>query len=528
MITDDTIVAISSAAGSGERAIVRLSGEQALKLAESVFGWHPQVFLGVSGMARATRTPPSGLGGATLADVGSFRCVDGIVNFLAGENLPISLPARAYVFRAPRSFTRQDVVELHIPGSVPAACALVDHLARAGARRAQAGEFTARAFFSGRIDLSAAQAVADVIDAASDAQLRSAMSALGGRLARLCAKVAGELAEALATTEASIDLAEEHIEPDSPGELSGRLGLASEELRRLAAEARDMPEQAHLPRVVLCGRPNAGKSSLLNALAGFDRAIISPQAGTTRDVLGATIVLEGSAVLLQDAAGLVAAGTVPFLSAKRGLSLNPTKGTVPIFGNSPEKGDSPLSLDQTAQAAARAAIEAADVLLPVADLTDTGDLAGLSQQVDSWRSLNPRAPMLLLANKADLLVGNEIAARVGKLQTALNVPAVVTSASTGRGLAEVRRELTNLLHLSASRGAEALGLHQWQRQCIVDAQHAAQRAGELLAASAQVADQAELVAVELRTALANLGQISGQIVSEDILGRIFARFCVGK
>jgi tRNA modification GTPase len=519
LITDDTIVAISSAAGSGGRAIVRLSGERALSLAGSVFeGWHDFP--------------------ATLADIGSFRCVDGVVSFLAGEGLPISLPARAYVFRAPRSFTRQDVVELHIPGSVPAACALVDHLARAGARRAQAGEFTARAFFSGRIDLSAAQAVADVIDAASDAQLRSAMSALGGRLARLCAKVAGELAEALATTEASIDLAEEHIELDSPRELSRRLGLASEELRRLAAEARDMPEQAHLPRVVLCGRPNAGKSSLLNALAGFDRAIISPQAGTTRDVLGATIFLEGSAVLLQDAAGLVAAGTVPFLRTKRGQSLNPTKGTVPFFvpadarrgGNSPEKGDSPLrlSLDQTAQAAARAAINAADVLLPVADLTDTGDLAGLSHQVDSWRSLNRRAPMLLLANKADLLAENEIAARVGELQAALNVLAVVTSAATGRGLVELRRELANLLQLSASRGAEALGLHQWQRQCILDAQHAAARAGEILKNSEQVADQAELVAVELRTALANLGQISGQIVTEDILGRIFARFCVGK
>jgi tRNA modification GTPase len=516
LITDDTIVAISSAAGSGGRAIVRLSGDQALALAGEVFeGWHGDVVC----RHVTPANPPHGdkqRRHATLADVGSFRCVEGVVNFQAGENLPISLPARAYVFRAPRSFTRQDVVELHIPGSPTAACALVDHLARAGARRAQAGEFTARAFFSGRIDLSAAQAVADVIDAASDAQLRSAMSALGGRLARLCAKVAGELAEALATTEASIDLAEEHIELDSPRELSRRLGLASEELHRLAAEARDMPEQAHLPRVVLCGRPNAGKSSLLNALAGFDRAIISPQAGTTRDVLSATIILEGSAVLLQDAAGLVAAGTVPF------------------FGNSPEKGDSPLgpggalNLDQTAQAAARAAIDAADVLLPVADLTDTGDLAGLSQQVDSWRSLNPRAPMLLLANKADLMAENEIAARVGELQTALNVPAIVTSAATGRGLEELRRQLANVLQLSASRGAEALGLHQWQRQCIVDAQHAAARAGDLLAASAQIADQAELVAVELRTALANLGQISGQIVTEDILGRIFARFCVGK
>jgi tRNA modification GTPase len=523
LITDDTIVAISSAAGSGERTIVRLSGERALELAGGMFENQ-----GLRPISSAESVSVPDFPGdkqrrhATLAEIGSFRCVDGVVNFLAGENLPISLPCRVYVFRAPRSFTRQDVVELHIPGSVPAACALVDHLARAGARRAQAGEFTARAFFSGRIDLSAAQAVADVIDAASDAQLRSAMSALGGRLARLCAKVAGELAEALATTEASIDLAEEHIELDSPRELSRRLGLASEDLRRLAAQARDMPEQAHLPRVVLCGRPNAGKSSLLNALAGFDRAIISPVAGTTRDVLGATIILEGSAVLLQDAAGLV---TPPASRDWKGAVF---PGHPQEDLGVPQQPGGVFSLDQAAQVAARAAIDAADVLLPVADLTDAADLAGLAQQVDSWRAINRRAPVLLLANKADLLTQTEIAARVGKFQAALNVPVVVTSAATGRGLAELRRELANLLQLSAPRGAEALGLHQWQRQCIVDAQHAAARAGDLLAASAQVADQAELVAVELRTALANLGQISGQIVTEDILGRIFARFCVGK
>jgi tRNA modification GTPase len=487
LITDDTIVAISSAAGNGARAIVRLSGPDALTLAEGVFA----------------------AAAADLRSLGSFRCARGVASFHSSAGLDVSLPCRAYVFRAPRSFTRQDVVELHIPGSVVAACALVDHLSTAGARRAQAGEFTSRAFFSGRIDLSAAQAVADVIDAASDAQLRSALSALGGRLARLCGGIAAELAEALATVEASIDLAEEQIELDSPRELSRRLAAAADDLDRLAAQARDMPEHAHLPRAVLCGRPNAGKSSLLNALAGFDRAIVSPIAGTTRDVLSATIVLEGSAVLIQDAAGI---------------------------------GQSKDSLDQVAHAAARSAIEAADVLLVVADLTcDAGWKRGLApissfeigacplfQTVQSWRDLNPRAPMLLLASKADLLNERELSAKVAELASTTGLPVLATSATTGLGLSELARELANLLHLSASRGGEALGLHQWQRQCIVAARHAAQRASDLLAVSIQLADQAELVAVELRDALAQLGQISGQIVTEDILGRIFARFCVGK
>ena len=136
--------------------------------------------------------------------------------------------------------------------------------------------------------------------------------------------------------------------------------------------------------------------------------------------------------------------------------------------------------------------------------------------------------MLLLANKADLLSNEEVVTRSRSLELAIGSPPLVTSAISGLGLDQLRSQLADLLHLHAGRAGEALGLHRWQRQCILAAQHAADRAGNLLESSAQVADQAELVAVELRTALANLGQISGRIVTEDILGRIFARFCVGK
>lgn len=469
----DTIVAISSAAGSGARAIVRLSGPRAVALAAGVFAPTEMI----------------------LEDVGPFRFVEGVLSVRSIGGAEISLPAKAYVFRAPRSFTRQDVIELHLPGSPVAAGTVVEHLVAAGARRAEAGEFTARAFFSGRIDLSAAQAVADVIDAASDAQLRSAVGTMRGRLARLCAAITSNLADVMATVEASIDLAEEQIELDSPRELSRRVAQAAGGLDRLAADSCDMPEQAHLPRVVLCGAPNAGKSSLLNALAGFDRAIVSPVAGTTRDVLSATIVLAGSEVLLQDAAGI---------------------------------GDDSDSLSQAAHAAAREAVEAADVILSVAE-------RGKTALHTNWRSLNPRAPMIVLLNKCDLLDESDLRTAKASLAAATIDPAasagpaiLATSALTGAGLDELRAKLTELLHLHVSRGGEALGLHRWQRERVLAACAAATRAGDLLAASAAVADQAELVAIELRDALAHLGQISGQIVSEDILGRIFARFCVGK
>ncbi|MCP4378785.1 MAG: tRNA uridine-5-carboxymethylaminomethyl(34) synthesis GTPase MnmE, partial [bacterium] len=197
--TTDTIVAISTPSGVAQRAIVRLSGPDALELAD-------RVFISSSG---------------SLVTTGGFRSLDGRVKIKTKVKVKktpddIELPARAYVFRNPRSYTRQDLVELHVPGSPDAVSLLLDAIIDCGARQSLPGEFTARAFFSGRIDLSQATAVADVIDADNDAQLRSAMDALGGRIRGLCEDASGRIVEALAGIEASIDLADEHIEFDRP------------------------------------------------------------------------------------------------------------------------------------------------------------------------------------------------------------------------------------------------------------------------------------------------------------------------
>jgi tRNA modification GTPase len=538
--TDDTIVAISSAAGAGTRAIVRLSGPAALSLAGRVF---------------AIEHPSAG-----LEAVGGFRCVDGLLAF--GPALaPIDLPARAYVFRAPRSYTRQDVVELHIPGSPPVAGALVDALVAAGARQAGPGEFTARAFFSGRIDLSAAEAVADVINAANDAQLRAAMSVLGGRVSRLCRDAADRLAEAMATVEASIDLADEDIHLAGARELSIALAGEARELRAAAQTAGEMPETANQPRVVLAGRPNVGKSSLLNALTGQDRAIVSALAGTTRDVLAAPLSLPSSqAAILQDAAGF----------ARPGDSLTDHD-----------------TLSAAADNAAQAAVRRADVVCFVLDAAEglTPEDADLLERL---RQANPSAPMIVLANKADkgiairqnrpersrgadcpgapgriadlglpiggIVVTSEVEGRIGlsgpkgRLNTSApsgakeneksglpgatdSLPVLFTSTVTGQGLDELRRRLGELLGSSVWRSGDQLGLHARQKRRILAASAGADRAAGLLAGAADIADVAELVAVELRAALAELGQVSPDstgYVSEEILGRIFARFCVGK
>jgi len=468
--TDDTIVAVSTPAGSAARAIVRLSGPGAMAAAEAVFT----------------------SAGGRLAELGGFRSADGLVRL---PEAGIELPGRAYVFRSPRSYTRQDVVELHIPGPASATTALTAALVEAGARPAQPGEFTARAFFAGRIDLSAAEAVADVIGAADDAQLRSAMAALGGSVCQLCGSATADLVDVLAEVEASIDLAEEDIALTSASQAAARLSDLAGRLGAIADRASNVPDAAACPRVVIAGRPNVGKSSLLNALTGSDRAIVSALAGTTRDVLGAPMHLpDAGTVQLLDAAGFV-------------------------------RPDDTLAA--AADNAARRAVARADVLVFVADLTGP-DPDAEGRLLAEVRSTNPNAPLVLVANKADATSRPDAQERLARLATGCGLTAIPVSATRGEGLGALTSEIAERLDLSASRGGDALGLHERQKRCLRSAADAADRASDLLASAEEVADVAELVAVELRDALAWIGAISGQTTTEDILARIFARFCVGK
>jgi tRNA modification GTPase len=468
----DTIAALSSAAGYAPRAILRVSGPEAL------------------GVAQKLLAAP-----ADLAKLGGFCSTDALLALPCEP--PLEVPARAYVFLAPRSYTRQDLVELHLPGNVALATAALQALLNAGARQAQAGEFTARAFFSGRLDLSQAQAVADIINAEDASQLRAALATLGGSVHRLCQDTSVTLAETLATTEASIDLAEEAIQLAPPGELAAACRDVADRLRNAAEQARDLPDTAAAPNVVLAGRPNVGKSSLLNALSGTSRAIISAMAGTTRDILSAGLDLPGGAgARLLDVAG---------------------------FGQTAD----PLAPHATQ--AATAAVSRADAVLMVLDASQPLTAAD-RQLLRDLLAANPDAPKLLLANKADLAEDIDADALSRGLDPAGKIfrNALAISAQAGLGLEGLREAMVDVLNLAVDRPGGTLGLHARQRQCLLNAASAASAAAELYDAAEQVADIAELAAVELRSALAGVGAVSGEVVNDDILGRIFARFCVGK
>lgn len=468
MELDDTIVAISSAPGPGLRAVVRLSGPKAISLAGGAF------------------SPTTG----RLEEMPGFRATDGLVR-LADKTL--ELPARAYLFRTPRSYTRQDVVELHVPA---AADVLVSELIDAGARQAEPGEFTQRAFFSGRIDLSAAEAVADVIDATSSAELQAAIATLGGRLHRICEQSASEIADVLALTEASIDLAEEDIVLDSPDHLTERMEVVADRLGQLARSASAVPDVHHAPTVVLAGRANVGKSSLLNVLSGTDRAIVSALAGTTRDVLSSTMSLgRRRSVLLLDAAGFMHART---------------------------------PLDIAAHHAARNAVGRAEVILFVttAGRTRQEQQADLALMED-LRSVNGIAAVVTLFNKADLLASGRSGEETHPSVENAGCDAILTSAVTRQGLQELREKLSQLLPAMAA-GTETAALHERQRRCLLAAERSIRQGCGILRAVEDISSAAELVAVELRQSLAQLGRISGEVVTEEILGRIFSRFCVGK
>jgi tRNA modification GTPase len=443
----DTIVALASGGGTAAVALIRLSGPRAEEVADLACAGAA----GRSTERRATRAKVLDPAGRTIDDV------------------------LLTVFRGSRSFTGEPVVEIACHGGRLVTRRTLERLLECGARPAGPGEFTGRAFLNGKLDLTQAEAVMDLISAQSDLALRAAHEQLEGGIGRRTAQLREDLIGLVAHLEAWIDFPEEDIDPDTGDLFKARIAAVREGIARLLATAEQGRILREGVRTVICGRPNAGKSSLLNLLLGSERAIVSDEAGTTRDTIEEMVVLDGVPLRLVDTAGLRAeAGGIEREGIRRTLH---------------EAGR-------------------ADLLLVVRDAT----LSAMESEVALPEGA---ARVVTVLNKADL----------GEHPDWHGVDGVRLSCTRGEGMEDLRQVIREALDLGeADWGEHAVAINTRHRDCLRRADESLETADVLLESGAAP----ELAALELRGALEALGEIAGKVDSEEVLGAIFSRFCIGK
>ena len=448
MTGGDTIVALSSAAGEGAIAIVRLSGPAAVEIADAAF------------------MPAGTLGAAETHTIHHGHIVE--------DGVPVD-EVLVSVMRAPRTYTREDIVEINCHGGMVPTANVLGLMLRLGARMAEPGEFTRRAFLSGRIDLIQAEATLDVIRAKTYAAGRIALEQLSGRLSESIRAMREALIRACAHIEAHIDFPEDEIAPSALAEIAGAMAGIEARCRSLAETCAEGRLYREGVRIAIVGRPNVGKSSLLNALLGRDRAIVTPQPGTTRDVIEEQIAIRGLPVRVMDTAGMREAHEMAEQEGVR-RSLR--------------------------------ALEDADISLAVLDAS--GSLTDEDKVVLERVAGRPH---IIVLNKADIASG---------IACIPEVDGIRVSALTGEGIEQLRDAVYASCVGTPTEGAVVTNLRHKEALDL-----AAQRLG---AARLAMSDGAplEVVALEARDALDALGRIVGEAGVEDILDIIFSEFCIGK
>ncbi|MBA4110833.1 MAG: tRNA uridine-5-carboxymethylaminomethyl(34) synthesis GTPase MnmE [Leptothrix sp. (in: Bacteria)] len=467
------IVAVATAPGRGAVGIVRVSGRGLADLVQALCG--------------RTLTP-------RLATYGPLRDAK-------GEAIDHGL---AIYFPGPNSFTGEDVLELQAHGGpvvlqlllarcLEAAREVVEDTGRErlpGLRVAEPGEFTQRAFLNDKIDLAQAEAIADLIDASTEAAARSATRSLGGAFSKQIELLRDQLINLRMLVEATLDFPEEEIDFLEKADARGRLNRVAATLDQVLQQARQGALLREGLQVVLAGQPNAGKSSLLNALAGAELAIVTPIAGTTRDKVSQTIQIEGVPLHVVDTAGLRA------------------------------EHEASDEVERIGMARSWEAIAQADTVLFLHDLTRSEDAAYVAADVQIAGKLPGGVPVIHVFNKADSVAVADLHA----LAHAPEGPMLALSAKTGDGLQALRR----LLLEQAGWQAAPEGVFIARQRHV----QALRLAREHLEGAQQHANQADgaldLLAEELRLAHNALGTITGAFTPDDLLGEIFTRFCIGK
>lgn len=451
MLHPETIAAAATPPGRGGVAVVRVSGPKAPQIAATMTG----------------------------ADLPAARRVT-LARFLdaAGEPIDVGL---VLFFAAPHSYTGEHVVEFHGHGGPVVSEALVRRVIELGARRARPGEFTQRAYLNDKIDLAQAEAVADLIDAGSREAARAAMRSLQGEFSAMVLGLVDAVTELRAWVEAAIDFPEEEIDFLADRELEARLGGVREHFSAVERSARQGRLLREGMTVVIAGRPNAGKSSLLNRLAGYDAAIVTDIPGTTRDIVRERIDIDGMPLHVLDTAGLREAPDVIEAEGIRRATLEMAR---------------------------------ADRVLFIIDAAEDPDAHAFTEE---RARLPADVPVTLVLNKIDLATG------IPMSDTVSGPPRVAVSAMTGAGLDVLRAHLRDCMGYQVADAGTVSA-----RARHLDALARARRHVDAAETQLRESRAGELVAEELRLAQVALGEITGAVSSEDLLGRIFSSFCIGK
>ncbi len=466
MISQETIVALASPSGAGAIAVIRLSGTGALTIAE-------QVFQSVSEKSLSKqKTHTIHLG--HIVDEGKFL-----------DQVLLS------IFKNPHSYTGEDVIEISCHGSTYIQQQIIQLLLRKGCRMAQAGEFTLRAFLNGKLDLSQAEAVADLISSDNEASHQIAMQQMRGGFSNEIAKLREELLNFASLIELELDFAEEDVEFADRTQFSELLTRIEFVLKRLIDSfAIGNVIKNGIP-VAIVGEPNVGKSTLLNALLNEERAIVSEIAGTTRDTIEDELVIGGIGFRFIDTAG-----------------IRETKDVVESIG-----------IKKTFEK-----IEQAQVVLYLVE-SRKSKVESVLPQIKEIKQVHPEKPIIIIFNKIDLLTDIEISEITNVLSTFdFRLSTIFISAKSNIGIDELKNQLLSFVNTGALRNNETIVTNTRHYDSLLKALEEIQKVKFGLQSNLS----SDLMAIDIKQALYYFGEITGEVTNDELLGNIFANFCIGK